>query len=50
MRDTLTREQGVSEMPTKIYKVDLTANERAELQELTRQGKVSARRNRDWYR
>lgn len=31
-------------MPAKVYKVDLTDSERAELDKLTRQGKVSARK------
>ncbi len=31
-------------MPAKVYRVDLTGSERDELEQLTRKGKVSARK------
>jgi transposase len=36
--------RGIAEMPAKLYRVDLTKEERRELEGLTRKGKVSARK------
>src|SRR5258708_6343881 len=40
----LWQKKGVQEMPAKLYRVDLTDKEHIELERLTRQGKVSARK------